>query len=302
MVVRAGVGLVGAVAMALVVAGCDGGDATGSGGGGTGSGGAPPDGPQNVTIRFAARHGDTPVKCGETLGALGSEGGVSTLRDLRYFVHDVRLVSDAGVEQPVELDQDGTWQLNGLALLDFEDATGACEHGTPGTRDVVTGKVPPGTYTGVRFKVGVPFEMNHGDPTTAPPPLDTTSLYWGWGDGFMFLQLAMMTTPPSGEDDKAYVFAIASMGCEGDPRYGEAVACSLPNRAEIDLAGFDHATQAVVLDLPAVLEGRELVSKRGCASNVNNEQCVPLFARFGIDYATGAVTAATQTVFRVGAQ
>ncbi len=286
------------LALALASAGCD--DSAGSGESG---GGAPVEqGSQAVTIHFAAREGDVPARCAESLGSLGAEGGVAKLRDLRYFVHDVRLVTADGVEAPLELDQDGVWQLHNLALLDFEDATGACERGTPATHEVVTGKVPPGAYTGVRFKIGVPFELNHGDPTESPPPLDTSSLYWGWGEGFMFLQVATMTTPPSGDPDNAYVLALASMGCEGDPRHGEVVSCSLPNRPAIELSDFDHATQAIVLDLPALLEGTKLLSEHGCASGPDTAQCGPLFARFGIDYATGAVSPATQTVFRIAAQ
>jgi len=268
-----------------------------------GSGGGSPDlGPQAVTIRFAARIGDAPAACGQSLGALGSEGGDSELRDLRYFVHDVRLVKESGTEAPVELDQDGTWQVQNVALIDFEDATAACKHGTPAMHQEVTGKVAPGTYTGVRFKVGVPFELNHGDPTTAPPPLDTSALFWGWGEGYMFFQIATATTPPSGEKDNVYVIALASMSCEGDPRNGEVVACDLPNRAEIELGDFDVATDAIVLDIPALLQGGPLATKRGCSSSPTNEQCPPIFSRFGLDLTTGAVTPATQTVFRVAPQ
>lgn len=268
-----------------------------------GSGGGAPDlGPQAVTIRFAARTGDAPAICGQSLGALGAEGGDAKLRDLRYFVHDLRLVKADGSEAPVELDQDGAWQVQNVALLDFEDATAACQYGTPAMHQEVTGKVAAGTYTGVRFKVGVPFELNHGDPTTAPPPLDTSALFWGWGEGYMFFQIATVTTPPSGEKNNAFVVALASMSCNGDPRHGEVVACDLPNRAEVDLEGFDVAADAVVLDIPAMLEGALLLSKHGCSSAPKNEQCGPIFARFGLDYATGVVTPATQTVFRVAPQ
>lgn len=287
-----------AVAMVLASVGCDAADTGGTGGGGAG----PVQGSQAVTIHFAARIGDVPARCGESLGAVGAEGGDAQLRDLRFFVHDVRLVTPEGVETPVELDQDATWQVANVALLDFENGTGRCEHGTAATHEEVTGHVPSGTYSGLRFKVGVPFELNHGDPTTATPPLDVQSMYWGWGEGFMFFQAVTMTMPPAGEKANAYAVAIASMGCEGDPRHGEVVACNLPNRPEIDLAAFDRATQAVVLDLPTLLEGTKLLSEHGCSSGPKNESCVPLFNRFGLDYTTGAVTPATQTVFRVAPQ
>ncbi len=287
-----------AAALALPGIGCDAADTGGSGGAGAG----PVHGSQAVTIHFAARIGDVAVRCGESLGALGVEGGEVKLRDLRFFVHDVRLVTPAGAEVPIELEQDGVWQVQNVALLDFEDATGPCERGTRATHEEITGHVPSGEYTGIRFRVGVPFELNHGDPTSAPAPLDLTAMYWGWGEGFMFFQAVTSTTPQTGEKANAYALAIASMGCEGDPRHGEVVACDLPNRPEIELTSFDRATQAIVLDLPTLFEGTKLLTEHGCSSGPKNEQCVPLFTRFGLDYATGAVTPATQTAFRAAPQ
>ena len=56
----------------------------------------------------------------------------------------VRLVKADGSEVPVTLTQDGLWQVDDVALLDFENATGACANGTEETRDVVEGTVPAG--------------------------------------------------------------------------------------------------------------------------------------------------------------
>ena len=36
--------------------------------------------------------------------------------------------------------QDGKWQLDDLALLDFEDGTSSCVNGTPEVNDRVTGR------------------------------------------------------------------------------------------------------------------------------------------------------------------
>lgn len=54
------------------------------------------------------------------------------------------------------LDQDGAWQLGDLALLDFEDASGACANGTAGMNTTLRGTVPEGEYTGLSFTIGVP--------------------------------------------------------------------------------------------------------------------------------------------------
>ena len=96
-------------------------------------------------------------------------------------MHDVRLVDADGGEWPVTLDDDDLWQTDAVALLDFEDKTGTCANGTTPTNTVVKGTYDTGhdtvDFTGLRFKVGVPFALNHGDAATAPSPLNLSGLF-----------------------------------------------------------------------------------------------------------------------------
>ncbi|ATX65604.1 metallo-mystery pair system four-Cys motif protein [Roseinatronobacter bogoriensis subsp. barguzinensis] len=78
------------------------------------------------------------------------------------------------------LDQDGVWQVADVAQLDFEDATGTCVNGTPDMNNSLRGTVPAGEYTGLDFDIGVPFDLNHGDPTLAASPLNLTAMFWNW--------------------------------------------------------------------------------------------------------------------------
>ncbi|PJN92728.1 metallo-mystery pair system four-Cys motif protein, partial [Amaricoccus sp. HAR-UPW-R2A-40] len=41
---------------------------------------------------------------------------------------------------------------------------------------------------GLAFEIGVPFDLNHGDPTLAPAPLDLTAMFWTWRGGYKFLK------------------------------------------------------------------------------------------------------------------
>ena len=80
--------------------------------------------------------------------------------ELRSKVSSVRgSVAELAAAIPVTLDQNN-FQNGEVALLDFEDATGNCE-GTAETNTTVTGTVPTGTYSGVVFELGVPFDVNH---------------------------------------------------------------------------------------------------------------------------------------------
>ena len=43
---------------------------------------------------------------------------------------------------------------------------GTCAGGTTATNTSIRGTYPAGSYTGIKFTVGVPFDLNHLDSTT----------------------------------------------------------------------------------------------------------------------------------------
>lgn len=275
-------------ALALIVAGgCDGAET------------APvDDGPRAITIQFAPRVGDRPLDCTTTYQDLGVAGAVARLRDLRLYVHDVRLVDVAGTEVPLELDQDGANQVEGVALLDFEDATGTCERGTETTRQVITGIAPAGSYRGLRFRLGVPQELNHIDVTGAPPPLDLSPLFWGWSDGRIFLSTSLAADNEAG-GERVFQIQMASSGCVGDPRVGDVVSCERPNRGAIELDDVDVDADAIVVDLGALLEGVDLRVAPSCHADAEDPACQRILAAAGVAAETGAESPSTQVFFRV---
>src|SRR5207249_2595803 len=93
-------------------------------------------------------------------------------------------------EVPVQLTQFGRWQLDGVALLDFESGSGGCANGNPDMNMAIAGTVPAGhAWRGLRFAVGVPFDKNHSDLTEMPSPLDLTALAWSWNAGRKFTRI-----------------------------------------------------------------------------------------------------------------
>lgn len=259
----------------------------------------PPDAdlsPRAVTIRFEAKVGTAAFACGQTYQHMGTEDTTITPRDFRFYVQDVELLGAGGARTPLALDQDGTWQYQNVALLDFENFTGGCADGTPETNLTLRGKVPPGPYTGISFTIGLPAAMNHKDLTALPAPLNLTSLWWGWNFGHIFFAAVShtdITTPTPGTNDH-YVH-VGSTGCNGDPAMGEAVTCTSSNRPHVELTGFDPLTQAIRVDYGAVLAGSKLTTSEGCHS-FTADTCTAPFAKVGIDFATGQPMG-TQAVF-----
>ena len=123
-----------------------------------------------VSISLAAVVGARPFSCTESYEGIGTTDSTVRMTDFRFYVSNVRLTKADGSAVPLTLKQDGLWQLDDVALIDFEDATGACSNGTPQTRTIIEGTAPAGSYTGVTFDLGLPFDKNHRDPAVQPSP------------------------------------------------------------------------------------------------------------------------------------
>jgi len=242
---------------------------------------------REVTLRFRPVVGDKAFRCGESYDGIGATKTRITPTDFRFYVHDVRLIDASGREVPVALEQDGKWQFENIALLDFENGEGPCSNGTPDTRDFIKGTAPAGSYTGVRFTIGVPFNRNHADPAKAPSPLNLTQLFWVWNSGYKFARIEMNTTGlPQG-----WFLHLGSTGCmPRDTAQSIPTKCTFANRAEIALKMFDVDHDTVVTDLRELVSGANLDANqertaRGCMSAQNDADCAPLFANLGLPFA-----------------
>jgi uncharacterized repeat protein (TIGR04052 family) len=250
-----------------------------------------------VSIAFAAVVGAEPFACGQTYESVGTPPTSIEPRDLRFFVQDVELVRASDDEAvPVVLDVAPPWQAETVALVDFEDATGACADGggDPEINAVVTGTVPLDDYVGVRFSIGVPADLNHQDPLELPDPLQASSMTWGWLYGFKFVKAEVQEVVPDGPEGSGQ-FHLGSNGCTGMPAV-EEVQCALPNRPHIELAPFDAAVDTVVVDVAAMFAGTDLTVDTQCHSF--QAECEPMFEQLGLDLASGRPTTA-QVVFDV---
>ena len=239
-------------------------------------------GDQAVTLNFKGTVGDRDFACGQSYTGIGTSGSELTLHDFRLYIHGVRLVTASGQEVPVALDQASPFQFEDVVLLDFEDATGPCANGTAEINTEVTGTVPAGQYAGVRFTLGVPFELNHGDATLAPSPLNLTTMFWSWAAGYKFMRVDGVST---GLQD-GLRYHLGSTGCEMNGE-GAVTSCANPNRAEIALDGFDVATGTVAVDMGALLATSDIDTNTmetppGCMSAPDDPECAAIFSALGI--------------------
>ena len=198
------------------------------------------------------------------------------------------------------------WQVENVALLDFTDGSGTCVNGTPQMNTSLRGTVPEGSYTGLAFDIGVPFALNHGDPTLAPSPLNLTAMFWNWQGGYKFVKVdlatsgmpieaAQSTGDHAGEAQdepkaRGWSLHLGSTACASESRTTPPVeACGNPNRVAVSFPEFDPSANVVVID-PAVVLAEANVdvnapdTSPGCMSFLNDDDCIPVMRRLGLPF------------------
>ncbi|MGD9573078.1 MAG: MbnP family copper-binding protein [Thermoleophilia bacterium] len=269
-------------------------------------------GDQRVTIRFAAVNGDAPVSCATPLTGLGTGGTTAVLTDLRFFVSNVRLTRANGTSVPLKLTSRPRWAATDggqrTTLIDLENGKGGCTEGDGAVNAVVTGTVPKGRYTGVRYFIGVPFTMNHTDTVGAPAPLASAAMAWSWQAGRKFAKVEV--SDPGGATGawsaKTFFVHLGSSGCVGNPATGATTNCRASNRGAVRLPRFDPARQRIAFDVGALLAGNDITANRagapGCMSGGTDPECAAVFGALGIgwspDGAGSGLPVAGQTTFR----
>ncbi|MGL5836305.1 MAG: MbnP family copper-binding protein [Waterburya sp.] len=148
---------------------------------------------QEIAINFAAYVGEAEFACGESYKEVGTTKSTITPKDFRFYVSNLALIDEAGNAIPLKLAQDGKWQYQNTALLDFEDGTKGCDNGTAEINTTVKGTIPAGDYQSLQFTLGVPQKLNHSDAAIAPSPLNLTSMWWNWQGGYKFLRVDLET-------------------------------------------------------------------------------------------------------------
>jgi uncharacterized repeat protein (TIGR04052 family) len=271
----------------------------------------PPDSaPMAVNLQFAALINGQPFECGKSYANVGSTQASLTPTDLRLYVSEVALVNAQGEVVPVKLTQDGIWQLDNIAFLDFENGAGPCRNGTAAVNTTVRGTVPAGQYRSLKFTMGLPFAHNHGDATQAAPPLNNSAMFWSWQGGYRFIKFdATSKSAPGASDvqDAAFVAAsgfavhVGSTQCASASATTAPTACKNPNRMVLQFDNYDPAKSIVAMDVGALLAGTNVTvnarrTSPGCMSFEKDADCNAVMAAMGLPY-DGQAAPAQQKFF-----
>lgn len=268
---------------------------------------------QEVSIRFAAQVNGSAFACGQSFAGLGSTAATATPTDFRFYLHDVQLLRADGSAVPVTL-AETPWQREGVALLDFENGQGPCaQGGNAPVNEALRGSVPPGSYSGIRFTLGVPERLNHQDATVAQSPFNLTAMFWNWQNGYKFLKVdlqvagdapAPAASPAHGgaAGRGGFSLHLGSTQCVASAPTEPGRDCRNPNRPVITLTGFDPLATTIIADIGPVLAGVDITRNTertppGCMSFPNDPECRTVLPALGLPYMD--LPAGEQRLFRV---
>jgi len=186
----------------------------------------------------------------------------------------------------------------------------------------LTGTAPQGDYTGISFEVGVPFELNHADPTLAAPPMNLTSMFWNWRAGYRFMRVDLVTASPastSGESPAAnstiktnakhaasqhkemkshgqksghsqgrgWSMHVGSTGCDAPSATSIPTGCTSPNRISVSFDDFTIENQVLVIDPANLLTASDVTQNTtdtppGCMSSPTDPECNSILDDLGL--------------------
>ena len=112
-------------------------------------------------------------------------GETYAVNNLKFFLSDIAFSRSDISERPAQ----PAAAMHGVYLADFTEATGDTMAGK--LRYKASFEMQTGSYSDIRFNIGIPRSLNHGDPTQAPSPLDiaNTDMFWEWNSGYIFFLL-----------------------------------------------------------------------------------------------------------------
>lgn len=271
------------------------------------------DSPQDVVLKFAAQVNGADFNCGQTYTGVGTGGDGMNITDFRMYIHDVHVHDDAtGEEYPVALAQDGVWQVDDVAMLDFENGSDGCT-GTLETNKEVRGQVTvPSTVdlasTEVCFEVGLPAEKNHIDEATAASPLNASGMLWAWKIGRKYVRIDGVGDPSGAAE--AFNLHLGAQGCPaGSGTAAPVTACTVPNTFEVCVENFDVANNVIAVDPSPVYAGNDVsvnlsangmgssTAKPGCQSFIGDDDCEEIMPRLSLNYNYGRSATGSASTF-----
>ena len=223
----------------------------------------------SAVVQFSLQH--------EAAGAPSEEG--FAVRDFRFYVHHLELLTHDNEVHALEMSPVSSWQGGGVTLIDLVGASEADGN------NVVQGTIESDVreFVGIRFSVGVPFELNHANPLTAAAPLNLGELFWSWQTGYKFMRVDLADA--RGE----WSFHLGSTGCASASAVrAPQEPCAQPNIMRVELLGFDPLREPIRVRADVFAQSMREHGPGACTGNYGYDPaCADILAKTGLQLDSG---------------
>ncbi len=137
-------------------------------------------------LNFAPKVNGAELKCNDKSAEALAAGQV--FNDVRMFISNLSLVNEAGEEIKLQLEvapNSSNLQYvdeanNSIALLNFLAPECAGSDATKTLKSAISGVLPFGKYTAIKFQIGLPYPAMDEALTKIPAALAPTDMAWMW--------------------------------------------------------------------------------------------------------------------------
>lgn len=211
-----------------------------------------------------------------------------------FFIYDITLVDANKQRHPFLLDSSDYPDQVALILL-----ASAQKH------FALSGLTPAEKVQALEFTVGVPEDLNHNNPLRAQAPLNNSSMFWSWQQGYKFLRIDGNSADESTDDGSKnnWVFHLGSTGCDSPSALRPPQEpCRNSHRVRVRLPGFDPANHKIEVNLQSLTQQLAGVGDVNCSGSYQLQNvCVRMLRSLGLNPESGDCEqeCLTQTLFQL---
>lgn len=185
----------------------------------------------NIRLSFSIMHDQQIVKCNQSTQSLSFQAISNTnhlidIESFAFYLHDVHLFANS-TQAEIELSmQPSSWQTDDIALIAFDAACNSQASSAElnantelhlttqneAFKHLVKRHAKSSDDLELRFTLGIPFESNHVNPLTQTSPLNISSMFWSWRNGYKFMRLDMKSSHEVSHQGMS--LHLGSVGCQ----------------------------------------------------------------------------------------
>lgn len=209
-----------------------------------------------ASVAVNASYESRPLTCG---ASFSEQGKVWRIDKLAWFLTQFA-VRENGVWRPLLL-VENEQQVKDAVLIEF-----VCNKANQVLATVHFGQALDWQKVqAIRFKLGLPFELNHANPLTQPQPINRPDMFWSWQGGHKFMRIELSA------EQQSWAFHLGSVGCVSDSAMRAPLrTCIQPNIFEYELQVDGKAGQ-IQLNIDKLFTAVELAGNNGCRFHGSQE-------------------------------